>query len=60
LLKKNLFLIFFKKTTKELSDIYGTSDPAERLKVLNRAIELGCTFWDTAVCYVKGYQKFKI
>ncbi|PKY42858.1 aldo/keto reductase [Rhizophagus irregularis] len=32
----------------ETSAIYGTSDSTESLKVLNRAIEIGCTFWDTS------------
>jgi aryl-alcohol dehydrogenase-like predicted oxidoreductase len=28
---------------------YGSSDEKESIDVLNRSIELGCTFWDTAV-----------
>ncbi|KAI9290711.1 putative oxidoreductase [Neoconidiobolus thromboides FSU 785] len=33
---------------------YGTSDEEECLKVLNRSIDLGCTFWDTADVYGQG------
>ena len=32
-----------------MSDFYGAADEQENLKVLNQALELGCTFWDTAV-----------
>ena len=40
-----------------MSDFYG--DPSERsdeesIRVLKRAIELGCTFWDTADVYGVG------
>ncbi|CAG8598430.1 9926_t:CDS:2, partial [Racocetra fulgida] len=31
-----------------MSEFYGSSDETENLKVLNRAIDLGCVFWDTA------------
>jgi len=34
-----------------MSDFYGTSALQENLKVLDRAVELGCTFWDTADIY---------
>lgn len=34
-----------------MSDFYGASDTQENLKVLDRAHELGCTFWDTADIY---------
>jgi aryl-alcohol dehydrogenase-like predicted oxidoreductase len=34
-----------------MSDFYGTSSEAQNLKVLERAAELGCTFWDTADMY---------
>ncbi len=34
-----------------MSDFYGASDTRENLKVLDRAHELGCTFWDTADIY---------
>lgn len=34
-----------------MSDFYGSSSEAENLRVLDRALELGCTFWDTADMY---------
>jgi len=37
-----------------LSQSYGPSDDNESLRVLDRAIELGCNFWDTADAYGAG------
>lgn len=34
-----------------MSDFYGSSSETENLRVLDRAAELGCTFWDTADMY---------
>ncbi len=34
-----------------MSECYGTSSEADNLRVLARAVELGCTFWDTADMY---------
>ena len=34
-----------------MSEFYGSSDRAENLKVLDRALEIGCTFWDTSDMY---------
>jgi aryl-alcohol dehydrogenase-like predicted oxidoreductase len=34
-----------------MSEFYGATDDAESLNVLQRAIELGITFWDTADIY---------
>ena len=34
-----------------MSEFYGASDTQHNLKVLDRAAELGCTFWDTADMY---------
>ncbi len=34
-----------------MSEFYGASDRAENLNVLDRAVEIGCTFWDTADMY---------
>ena len=34
-----------------MSDFYGSSDRARNLGVLDRAFEIGCTFWDTADMY---------
>ncbi len=34
-----------------MSDFYGASDRSDNLKVLDRALEIGCTFWDTADMY---------
>ncbi|CAG8671849.1 5205_t:CDS:2, partial [Scutellospora calospora] len=32
-----------------MSDFYGPADEAEKLKVLNHALDIKCVFWDTAV-----------
>lgn len=37
-----------------MSWAYGTADEVENLKVLNRALALGVTFWDTADVYGAG------
>ncbi|KAJ3408333.1 hypothetical protein HDV05_005046 [Chytridiales sp. JEL 0842] len=37
-----------------LSEFYGPADEEENLKVLNHAIDIGCTFWDTADVYGMG------
>jgi len=34
-----------------MSDFYGSSSEAQNLAVLDRAVELGCTFWDTSDMY---------
>ncbi len=34
-----------------MSEFYGDADDAQNLKVLERALELGSTFWDTADMY---------
>jgi aryl-alcohol dehydrogenase-like predicted oxidoreductase len=34
-----------------MSDFYGSSSVEQNLRVLDRAAELGCTFWDTADMY---------
>jgi aryl-alcohol dehydrogenase-like predicted oxidoreductase len=34
-----------------MSDFYGASSEAQNLRVLDRAAELGCTFWDTSDIY---------
>lgn len=34
-----------------MSEFYGATDDAENLRVLDRSIELGITFWDTADIY---------
>jgi aryl-alcohol dehydrogenase-like predicted oxidoreductase len=34
-----------------MSDFYGASSEAENLRVLEHAVEIGCTFWDTADMY---------
>lgn len=40
-----------------LSHAYGQADDGESLKVLAKAVELGCTFWDSAVVYGKGHNE---
>ncbi|RIA84188.1 aldo/keto reductase [Glomus cerebriforme] len=37
-----------------MSDYYGPANEQENINVLNRSIELGCTFWDTADIYGVG------
>lgn len=34
-----------------MSEFYGKHNTQDNLKVLNRAVELGCTFWDSADMY---------
>ncbi|MBD3164985.1 aldo/keto reductase [bacterium] len=34
-----------------MSDFYGSSSDKQNLRVLDRAVEIGCTFWDTADMY---------
>ncbi len=34
-----------------MSDFYGSSSEAQNLRVLDRAVEIGCTFWDTSDAY---------
>ncbi len=34
-----------------MSDFYGSSSDAQNLRVLDRAAEIGCTFWDTSDMY---------
>ena len=34
-----------------MSEFYGSSSEAENLRVLDRAAEIGCTFWDTSDMY---------
>lgn len=34
-----------------MSDFYGSSDEANNLSVLEKAVEIGCTFWDTSDMY---------
>ena len=34
-----------------MSDFYGTSSEAQNLRVLDKAAEIGCTFWDTSDMY---------
>lgn len=40
-----------------LSHVYGQADDAESLRTLDRAIELGITFLDTADIYGKGHNE---
>lgn len=37
-----------------LSGTYGPADDAKSPLVLAKAVELGCTFWDTAIAYGLG------
>ena len=40
-----------------MSEFYGTPDEAECLATLERAVELGVTFWDTADAYGSGHNE---
>ncbi|KAG9285727.1 hypothetical protein G9A89_001615 [Geosiphon pyriformis] len=40
-----------------MSEFYGSTDDAQSLKVLERAIQLGCTFWNTSDMYGKGHNE---
>ncbi len=40
-----------------MSEFYGPADTKESLAVLNRALDLGCTFWDTADVYGTGLNE---
>jgi aryl-alcohol dehydrogenase-like predicted oxidoreductase len=40
-----------------MSEFYGTPDGAECIATLERAIELGVTFWDTADAYGSGHNE---
>ncbi|PKK58960.1 aldo/keto reductase [Rhizophagus irregularis] len=43
-----------------MSEFYGSSDEQENIKVLNRALELGCNFWDTSDAYGCGANEILI
>ncbi|KAJ2821197.1 hypothetical protein FBU31_004983 [Coemansia sp. 'formosensis'] len=43
--------------TMGMSSIYGPIDDGESLNVLNHAIDIGCTFWDTANIYGAGHNE---
>jgi aryl-alcohol dehydrogenase-like predicted oxidoreductase len=36
---------------------YGPADDSVSKQTLARALELGCTFWDTAVVYGRGHNE---
>ncbi|KAJ1893285.1 hypothetical protein LPJ81_005396 [Coemansia sp. IMI 209127] len=43
--------------TMSMSVMYGAVDDEESVKVLNHAIDIGCTFWDTANMYGLGHNE---
>ncbi|KAJ1661698.1 hypothetical protein IW140_006541 [Coemansia sp. RSA 1813] len=43
--------------TAPLSSAYDPANDEESVKALNRAIDLGCTFWDTADMYGIGHNE---
>ncbi|KAJ1995647.1 hypothetical protein GGI04_005825 [Coemansia thaxteri] len=43
--------------TMGMSPFYGATDDNESVKVLNHAIDIGCTFWDTADIYGAGHNE---
>ncbi|KAG7562875.1 hypothetical protein FFLO_01704 [Filobasidium floriforme] len=40
-----------------MSQSYGAADDEESLKTLAKAVELGCTFWDSAAIYGSGHNE---
>ncbi|KAJ2398876.1 hypothetical protein GGI23_002986 [Coemansia sp. RSA 2559] len=40
-----------------MSAVYGAVDDEESVKVLNHAIDIGCTSWDTADVYGLGHNE---
>ena len=40
-----------------MSEFYGTPDEAECVATLERALEIGVTFWDTADAYGSGHNE---
>ncbi|KAJ2368967.1 hypothetical protein H4S01_001284 [Coemansia sp. RSA 2610] len=40
-----------------MSDIYGDVDDDQSVKVLNHAIDIGCTLWDTSDIYGAGHNE---
>jgi len=36
---------------------YGEANDEDSLKVLAKAVEIGCTFWDTAQVYGQGHNE---
>lgn len=45
------------ESAMSFSKIYGPADDKESLQTLAKAVELGCTFWDTAVVYGVGHNE---
>ncbi|KAJ2549093.1 hypothetical protein EV175_004578 [Coemansia sp. RSA 1933] len=43
--------------TVPMSVVYGNVDDEESIKLLNHAIDIGCTFWDTADIYGLGHNE---
>ncbi|KAJ1726745.1 hypothetical protein LPJ72_006226, partial [Coemansia sp. Benny D160-2] len=43
--------------TMGMSLIFGSVDEEESVRVLNKAIDIGCTFWDTADIYGLGHNE---
>src|SRR4051794_29481484 len=40
-----------------MSQGYGPADDAESIATLHRAIDIGVTFWDTAMSYGRGHNE---
>lgn len=40
-----------------LSGAYGSADDEKSLQTLAKAVEIGCTFWDSAVVYGMGHNE---
>lgn len=40
-----------------LSGMYGDAEDKTSLQLLSKALEVGCTFWDSAVIYGMGHNE---
>lgn len=40
-----------------LSFAYGKADDSVSMRTLETAVDIGCTFWDTAVVYGRGHNE---
>jgi aryl-alcohol dehydrogenase-like predicted oxidoreductase len=40
-----------------MSQSYGPAVESESYETMQKALDIGCTFWDTAVSYAKGHNE---
>lgn len=48
---------FAHPSAMSLSGSYGAANDEESLQLLQKALDLGCTFWDTAIVYGFGHNE---